>query len=100
MNFRMQLDVSKAACDLNLLQNDDTKNTSTFSKYYLNGGDLIESHGMVREQGSGENMVNANFNQTFDFDHLKTFPKIVFLGTVSAMATSTRANTSILVHTT
>lgn len=96
MNFRMQLNVSKASCDLTLLQNEHTKNSSAYSKYYLRGGNGIDS----RKQDIDETMENVDFSQTFDFEHLKTFPKIVFLGTVSAIASSTRTNTSILVHAT
>lgn len=51
-------------------------------------------------RGRDENVGPAQFNQSVDINRLKTFPRIVFLGTVSAIASQDRNHTSILVHST
>lgn len=85
--------------------NDDQSNVSSglFSLYYLRKPNEIQSEEVIDNRHHYENakLSNANDNQTsFDFERFKRMPKIVFLGTGSAIATQRRNVSSILVHTT
>lgn len=95
----MPLDLSTEVFDLKMKPNHDVaheNDTKFYSKYYLTGSSTTDSD----IQTSEKNMKSIQFHQSLDIDRLKMFPKIVFLGTVSAIASSYRNNTSILVHTT
>lgn len=92
----MPLDASKRVCDLSQLQNDDKHDSTFYSMYHLKRANVVEEDHNINHN----DMSRFEFRKNLDIDHLKTFPKIVFLGTVSAKASPTRNNTSILLHTT
>lgn len=96
----MPLDVSNHSLDLNRLIIKDIStlqdSTNFYSTYYFNESDSKSS--LVKMENP--KMKNPQFDQNLDIEHLKSFPKVVFLGTVSATASLQRNNTSILVHTT
>lgn len=92
----MPLDASKRVCDLSRIQNDNKDDSTFYSTYHLKGENFVkEDHNINHNDTS-----RFDFRQSLDIDHMKIFPKIIFLGTVSAKASSTRNNTSILLHTT
>lgn len=88
----MPVDASKKIC--NLFNSDENKmfDSEFYSTYYLNQNDSVIN--------VCKNIDRPDFDTSLNFDRQKTFPKIIFLGTVSARSTSHRNNTSILVHTT
>lgn len=92
----MPLDASKEACDLSQLPKVERNDSTIYSTYYLKRGSSSKNN----NETIGRDVNVSDFQQSFDLNHLKTYPKIVFLGTVSAKASSIRNNTSILVHTT
>lgn len=67
--------------------------------------DTLYSTYFLRGSTGGQDRIDcidvSNLNKTTDIsiDRLKTFPKIVFLGTVSSTSSRHRNSTSILVHT-
>lgn len=91
----MQLDVSKGSLDLNLLKLENKNDNSSYSKMANSMECRTDTIRSV-----DKNIETLDFQQTLDIEHLKTFPKIIFLGTVSARASPIRGNTSILVHAT
>lgn len=91
--FRMTLDASKNRFDLRRFQNATENDTNFYSTYYLKGWEALKAK-------KYEELNRFDFQQSFDIDRMKLFPKVVFLGTVSVMASPTRNNTSILLHTT
>lgn len=66
------------------------------SKYYLSNGSFPNK---CVEQHDDDKRLNwqPKFQQCVDIERLKTYPKIVFLGTVSASASLERNHTSILI---
>lgn len=98
--YSMPLDVSNKLLDLDRLKSDDVStlrdSTNFYSTYYFNGIDSKNTLDKMNDQ----QMKNPQFDQSLDIERLKTFPKVVFLGTVSAIASLQRNNTSILVHAT
>lgn len=89
------LDASSKICDLNNDPGDsEGQSSQLFSTYYLRN-----PYSIICENGlTNENMLNIPSKQCVDRG--KTYPKIVFFGTGSGMASPHRNNTSILVHTT
>lgn len=90
----MNMDEGLASvCDIREAATDDT----LFSTYILRGSS--ESH----HRKSSEDVTNLNKNTDINdrliIDRLKTYPRIVFLGTVSTQPSPYRNSTSILVHT-
>ncbi|XP_031621722.1 ribonuclease Z, mitochondrial-like [Contarinia nasturtii] len=90
--LKMPLNASTKACNLS---QEDKSDSQIFSKYYLTGSGEIDN-----DSTSSNDITSYDFDHCLDINRLKTFPKIVFLGTVSAVPTKTRNNTSILLHTT
>lgn len=89
----MPLNSSSANCDLSRLENDDRTDSTFYSSYYL-------KRRVSSSKDNTKKSIPVDFDQSMDIDHLRTYPKIVFLGTVGSIATSVRNNTSILVQTT
>lgn len=92
----MPVDTSNALCDLTQFDVFKESASEFYSKYYLKRDGFPKGTTKITDT-TPENLV---FDQSLNIEHRKTFPKIVFLGTVSAKASSYRNNTSILVHNT
>lgn len=87
---RMNLDEGVASvCDIGEAVADDT----VYSTYFLR--ESTQCH----HSKDCIDMTNLNKKTDISIDRLKTFPRIVFLGTVSSKSSSYRNSTSILVHT-
>lgn len=72
------------------------KKSEVYSRYYLRG----LKNPKKSTQAPDVVFNKSDFQQSLDIEHQRAYPKIVFLGTVSTMATPYRNNSSILVHTT
>lgn len=92
----MPIDTSNALCDLTHFDVYIESESEFYSKYYLKQDGFPKRTTKITDK-TPENLA---FDQSMNIEHRKTFPKIVFLGTVSAKASSHRNNTSILVHST
>lgn len=90
----MPLDGSKKVCDLFQIEEFSSTQSKFYSTYYLRG------YNSAKEFSQATESVPEMYDRKVNVDREKTFPKIVFLGTVSAMASLQRNNTSILVHNT
>lgn len=88
----MPINASKKTCNLFYSDENNMLESEFYSTYYLNQNDSVIEN--------SKNIDRLDFDTSLNFDRQKTFPKIIFLGTVSARSTSHRNNTSILVHTT
>lgn len=88
----MPVDASKKICNLFYSDGNNMLESEFYSTYYLNQNDSVIE--------VPKNIDRPDFDTSLNFDRQKTFPKIIFLGTVSASSTLHRNNTSILVHTT
>lgn len=90
--FRMPFVLSNKSCDLTHLSKEHQ--LEFHSKYYLT--DASSFNGQHVDTNTS---YQPQFQQTVDIKRLKAYPKIVFLGTVSASASLERNHTSILIHT-
>lgn len=100
LNFspRMPLLLSNESCDLTQLNGKYENCSEFYTKYYLANGDSPNKN---TEKHNDDKLLirQPKFQQSVDIDRLKTYPKIVFLGTVSALASPERNHTSILIDT-
>lgn len=92
----MPVDASKKTCNLFYSNENNMLDSEFYSTYYLNQNDSV----IEVPKNIDLDIDRPDFDTSLNFDRHKTFPKIIFLGTVSARSTSHRNNTSILVHTT
>lgn len=95
----MPLLLSNKSCDLKQLKVKNEKRPEFCLKYYLtNSGSSPKKR---TEQQHDDKHLNRQpkFQQSVDIERVKTYPKITFLGTVSASASSERNHTSILIDT-
>lgn len=92
----MPVDASKKTCNLFYSDENNMLDSEFYSTYYLNQNDSV----IEVPKNIDLDIDRLDFDTSLNFDRQKTFPKIIFLGTVSARSTSHRNNTSILVHTT
>lgn len=86
----MDLERSTSVCDLS--ENFKIDSSQLFSTYYLRRLKPIET--------KDSKIDDLNRKSNVCLDRLKTYPKIVIFGTVSALPTPYRNSTSILVQTT
>lgn len=96
--FRMPLLLSNKSCDLNQLKGKNENSSEFCTKYYLANGDF-PNRDSEKHADDKHLFRQSKFQQSVDIDRLKTYPKIVFLGTVSASASLERNHTSILIDT-
>lgn len=95
----MPLLLSNKSCDLTQLEvNKNEKRSEFCSKYYLTNGSFPNQFAEQHNDDKNSNW-QPKFQQSVDIERLKTYPKIVFLGTVSALASLERNHTSILIDT-
>lgn len=94
----MPLLLSSKSCDLTQFTGNIENRSEFFTKYYLaNGGSPNKNAEKHKDDKLA--LCQPKFRQSVDIDRLKTYPKIVFLGTVSATASAERNHTSILIDT-
>lgn len=89
----MDVDTSNLVCDLNEYTGDKS---TFFSKYYLRRPTSINIESANESEEINVQIVEPDIS----LSRLKVFPKIVFLGTNSSIASPYRNVASILVHTT
>lgn len=90
----MNLDEKIASvCDIGKDTTDDT----LYSTYVLRGS--TQNHDWKTCTDRTNLNENTDINDRLIIDRLKTYPRIVFLGTVSTQSSPYRNPTSILVHT-
>lgn len=93
----MPLLLSNKSCDLTQWKENISENDFEFySKYYLTNGNFPNRYAEQHDNGI---VSQPKFQQSVDIKRLKTYPRIVFLGTVSATASLERNHTSILIDT-
>lgn len=78
-----------SVCDIGEKVADDI----LYSTYFLRGSS------QCHHSKDCSDVTNLNKKTNISIDRLKTFPRIVFLGTVSTSSSPYRNPTSILVHT-
>lgn len=87
--------LSNKSCDLTQLNGKNENRSEFCTKYYLANGDFSSG----KHADDKHLFRQPQFQQCVDIDRLRTYPKIVFLGTVSASASLERNHTSILIDT-
>lgn len=95
----MPILLSNKSCDLTQLNGKNENSLEFYTKYYLANG---ASPNKSAEKHNNDKLLSIRqpkFQQSVDIDRLKIYPKIVFLGTVSAIASLERNHTSILIDT-
>lgn len=94
----MPLLLSNKSCDLTQLEGKIENRLEFCTKYDLVNGD---SPNRDAEKHADDKHLfrQPKFQQAVDIDRLRSYPKITFLGTVSASASLERNHTSILIDT-
>lgn len=94
----MPLLLSNKSCDLTQLNGKNENRFEFITKYNLVNCD--SGNGDAEKNAKVKHLLRQpKFQQRVDIDRLRTYPKITFLGTVSASASLERNHTSILVDT-
>lgn len=94
----MPLLLSNKICDLTQLKGKNENLSEFYTKYYLANGESPNGNS-EKHNDDKHSIRQSKFQQSVDIERLKTYPKIVFLGTVSATASLERNHTSILIDT-
>lgn len=94
----MPLLLSNKTCELSQLNGKNENCTEFCTKYNLANGDFPNENS-EKQKNDKRSIRQPEFQQSVDINRLKTYPKIVFLGTVSASASLERNHTSILIDT-
>lgn len=87
------------SCDLTQSNVMNENGLEFYSKYYLTNGSNFPNRYAEQHDDENFNRQQPKFQHSVDIERLKTYPKIVFLGTVSATASLERNHTSILIDT-